>query len=222
MERRFSNQNVRIESRADGKKGIVGRGIVYYDGTPETEYVLWDDQWGRAVERIMPGAADKALARPDDIRGLFNHDPSQVLGRNKAGTMKLTSDAAGVNYDIEAGDTSVARDVMAHIERGDVSGSSFSFNIPPAGQVWTSTTDQSGRAMDTREITDLELYDLGPVTFPAYDKTTAGVRSAGDMQEARAARDEWRRAGVAALDADQAQAAEVQKISLDTAAAASL
>lgn len=193
MERRFSSEQVRVESRADGKKGIVGRGIVYYDGTPATEFVLWDDQYGRAVERIMPGAADKALARPDDIRGLFNHDPSQVLGRNKAGTMKLSSDSAGVNYDIEAGDTSVARDVMAHIERGDVSGSSFSFNIPPAGQVWTSKADESGRSMDTREITDLELFDLGPVTFPAYLATTAGVRAAGDVKEARAAREQYYR-----------------------------
>lgn len=175
-ERRFSGGKVELREDAAGKR-IVGTGILYYDGTPATEFVLWDDRYGRAVERVMPGAAKAAVAR-DDIRGLFNHDPNLVLGRNKAGTMAVSETTKGVDYDIKAGDTTAARDVVAHLERGDVSGSSFSFTIPVGGQKWTIIESADGRMNEIREISDMEIYDMGPVTFPAYENTTAGLREA--------------------------------------------
>lgn len=193
MERRSTQHPVKVEKRADGSPAIAGYGAVFYDGTPATEYVLWDDSYGRAVERILPTAFDGALTRPDDVRGLFNHEPSQLLGRTASKTMTLSKDSVGLKYEIQPGETAISRDVIAHIQRGDVSGSSFSFSIPNAGQRWTSTSDQDGRVNEVREILAVELYDTGPVTFPAYDKTTAGVRAAGDVAEARAARDAWRK-----------------------------
>jgi uncharacterized protein len=195
MERRFvsSEKNmVRVDMMPDGKKKIVGYAAVFYDPTDDgTEFVLWDDSWGRAVERIMPGAFDMALSRPDDCRGLFNHDPSMMLGRTKAGTMSLAKDATGLTYAIEPGDTGCGQDVMAHIARGDVTGSSFGFNIPPQGQKWTSMTDENGKVQEIRELLSVELLDCGPVTFPAYEAATAGIRSKSGVEEARAARDAW-------------------------------
>lgn len=170
MERRFvPNREVRVAG-GDGKPTIIsGYGAVFYDGTPETEYVLWDDRYGRAVERILPGAFDAVLAKPDDVRGLFNHDANMVLGRNKAGTMRLGVDSVGLEYQIEAGDTQIARDVMQHISRGDVNGSSFSFSLQSDGQVWTITGESDGKTNELREIKAVSvLYDVGPVTFPAY------------------------------------------------------
>lgn len=199
MERRFSESQraVSVEKRADGKATITGYAAVFYDGTAATEYELWNDTYGRAVERILPGAFDGALSRPDDVRGLFNHDANQVLGRTKAGTMRLSVDAVGLKYEIDAADTGTATEVAALIQRGDISGSSFAFSISNAGQRWTSTTDASGKASELREILAVELFDVGPVTFPAYDKTTAGLRAAGDVNEARAARDAWVKANPA-------------------------
>ena len=66
MERRFlDNQRAGVQVRAaEGQPAVIaGYGAVFYDGTPATEYVLWDDRWGRAVERILPGAFDGALQR---------------------------------------------------------------------------------------------------------------------------------------------------------------
>ena len=106
MERRFiatSVAAVRATKREDGKPIIAGYGAVFYDGTPETEYKLWDDM----VERIMPGAFDRAISEKHDVRGLFNHDPNHVLGRTKSGTMKLSVDSKGLADEIETGATTI-------------------------------------------------------------------------------------------------------------------
>ena len=170
--------SVRLVRQGAEVKSIVGYGAVFYDGTADTEYRVWDD----FVERIAPGAFDRALAEADDVRGLFNHDPNQVLGRTSSGTMRLKVDKKGLVYEIEADDTQVARDVQRFIERGDVTGSSFSFEI----------TDQEWRTedgVDIREIQGVKLYDTGPVTFPAYPGTEAELRT--ERAEVQRSHEEW-------------------------------
>lgn len=185
MERRSTlNTTVKLETREDGKPPkINGIGAVYYDGTPDTEYELWDG----ARERIMPGAFDGVL--DNDVRGLFNHDPSQVLGRTTSGTMRLKADKEGLHYEIDGADTSVSRDVQEHLRRGDVSGSSFAFSV--SDERWVKEDN-----VEVREVTRIgALYDTGPVTYPAYESTTAGVRAAPNAggDEARASYDAWKR-----------------------------
>jgi HK97 family phage prohead protease len=187
MERRFIFHNatpVQLVKRAEGDPAkIVGVGAVFYDGTPNTEYELWNNKAERAVERVMPGACAKALARPDDVRGLFNHDPNQLLGRTSAGTMKLSADGLGLKYEIDPGNTSIARDVTEHLNRKDVTGSSFAFIVDE--ERWTETKDAAGKWNSVREIQSVTLFDCGPVTYPAYEATSAGTRAAGDVCEAR-------------------------------------
>lgn len=188
MERRFlatKIANVRADNRDDGTPIIAGYGAVFYDGTEATEYKLYDDM----VERIMPGAFDRAIAEKHDVRGLFNHDPNQILGRTKSGTMKLSIDATGLAYEIEPGETNVSKDVQVHLSRGDVSGSSFSF-VPSDAQ-WIEQTKE-GKTVFIREIRSVDLYDVGPVTFPAYQTTTAGVRSIDEVREARESLNKFR------------------------------
>lgn len=180
MERRFIPApacNVRLLKRAgdDGPSIIQGYGSVFYDGTPETEFELWHD----VFERIMPGTFDRAIAE-DDVRGLFNHDPDHVLGRNTASTMLLVVDKKGLRYEIDAPDTQLGHDLGVSIGREDVTGSSFSFNV--TDEEWRT---ENGK--EIREISGVRLFDVGPVTFPAYEGATAAVRSDGDVAEARAA-----------------------------------
>ena len=52
-----------------------------------------------------------------------------MLGRNQAGTLRLSEDDTGLAYEIDLPDTQAARDVYALIERGDVSQSSFAFKV---------------------------------------------------------------------------------------------
>ena len=206
MDRRYIENKaarVKVEKREDGTARIVGYGAVYYDGTPGTEFRLWDG----AVERIMPGAFDRAV-KEDDVRGLFNHDPNMLLGRTSAGTMRLSIDDTGLLYDIDADPkTRAGRDVPAMIDRKDLQGSSFSFTV--TDQTWARENET-----DIREVRGVRLFDTGPVTFPAYEATTTGLR-AEIMAEARDAYRMWN-AARAIIEA-QAAAARARALELESA-----
>jgi HK97 family phage prohead protease len=189
---RVSRHAPRLETRADDSRAIVGYAAVFYRaGDPGSQYELYSDLW----ERIMPGAFDRAL-REDDVRGLFNHDPNQLLGRNKAGTLTLSVDATGLRYEIPCdSDSGLHKDVARMLERGDLSGSSFSFSLGEQGNVvWR---EEGG--ITIREIHGVRLWDVGPVTFPAYEATSAGLRSGGEASDVRAELEAWR------LTRDEAQ-----------------
>lgn len=183
MERRFTaidGAPVRAEGEGEERK-IAGLAAVYYDGTPETEYELW----AGARERIMPGAFDRAIAE-DDVRGLFNHNPDHLLGRTPK-TLRLRSTSDGLEYEMTPPDTQIARDVQVNLDAGNLSGSSFAFEI--LEEEWRDEGDG-----EVREIRATRLYDVGPVTYPAYEATTAGLRSEDGGEEARKSREKWRAA----------------------------
>jgi len=175
----FTRGRDRLQVRADEQKvrTIAGYGAVFYrEGDPGTEYQLWDDM----VERIMPGAFDRAL-REDDVRSLFNHDPNFVLGRNTAQTLRLSIDAVGLRYEVDP--PASRADVCDSVERGDVDGSSFMFEILEV--VWREV-----EKLYIREIHQVKLWEVGPVVFPAYESSTAGLRNdyAQKIREERSAR----------------------------------
>lgn len=173
IERRdyFCASSLSLETREDAAPEIVGLASVFYDGTERTEYEVMPG----FRERIMPSAFDEALSRPDDVRGLFNHEPTNLLGRTSSGTMRLEKAPEGLRYRIQPGETQVSRDVMEHIRRGDVTGSSFAFFVTRS--TWIESGD-----VDIRQIDSVELWDVGPVTYPAYSATSVGVRALGDVE----------------------------------------
>jgi len=180
---------VQLEQRADDKPArIRGHAAIFYDGTTDTEFRLWDD----AVERIMPPAFDQVLSRPDDVRGLFNHDPNQLLGRTSAGTLSLAIDRRGLSFSVDPGATTVARDVTEHVRRGDVQGASFSF-------IATDERWEKQDGIEVRELHGVQVFDVGPVTFPAYQATDVQARAI-----ARASRDAWQAGGAGGAGFDPA------------------
>lgn len=126
-------------------------------------------------EQIAPGAFRKALAQAD-IRGTFDHE--LVLGRTTNQTLRLSEDERGLRYEIEPNPKdSQAMDAVARIQRGDVTGSSFGFRVAEGGETWTRSAGAG--QLPLRVITEFELIrDVGPVSFPAYEETTAEARSA--------------------------------------------
>lgn len=120
----------------------------------------------------------EAFAETDmeDVRALFNHDSNFVLGRTKAGTLRLMVDESGLAYEIDMPDTQLGRDMYESIKRGDISQSSFAFTIED---------DEYLKEGDTvyRTIKKIKkLYDVAPVTFPAYESTSVQARKIDELK----------------------------------------
>lgn len=186
----------------DGPKTIHGYAAVYYDGTPATEFVLWGD----IRERIMPGAFDGVM--DDDVRSLFNHDENMVLGRCNAGTLAISLDDRGLSFDVTP--PSARGDVLEAVERGDVTGASFMFSLArdKGGEVVWRENDEG----DIREIVKVaELFDVGPVTFPAYEATAAQAR---DITAAQGEYDRMERERREHAQADERRRADADAIAV--------
>jgi HK97 family phage prohead protease len=180
VERRVLFRSVTLEHRVGTDYPYVaGLGAVFYRAEdPGTEFDIFGD--GSVMERIMPGAFSRTLREMDQI-GCFNHDPNLLLGRKSAGTMRLGVTELGLAYEITPPDTQAGRDVCTSIKRGDVCGSSFTF-MPRKGGT-RMIPQMNGNCV--RELHDVDVFDVGPVSNPAYASTTAGMRALGDQIELR-------------------------------------
>lgn len=148
---------IEIREAPDGPSRIVGRAVPYGELSLDL---------GGFREIIVAGAFDIA---DKDIRSLWQHDASKVLGRTTAGTMTLTADERGIYPDITVPNTTWAQDAMISLKRGDVSGFSFGFVVDEDNWVVT------GREI-VRQVLHAQLLEVSPVTFPAYPTTSAQVR----------------------------------------------
>jgi HK97 family phage prohead protease len=162
MERRalIAPLEVRAESRT-----IAGYAAVFNSET---------DIGGMFREQIAPGAFKPSLSA--DVRALFDHDTSHVLGRTKAGTLRMAEDDHGLAVEIDLPDTQTGRDLRESMARGDIDGMSFGFRVTK--QEW----DESGE-VPLRTIREVELFEVSVVTFPAYADTEVALRSLEDARK---------------------------------------
>ena len=174
IERRIIATQLEVRAAGDAPASLVGYAAVF-----NRDAVIA----GMFRERIAAGAFESAI-REDDVRALFNHDPNCVLGRNTAGTLRLTEDETGLRYEVDPPDTQIARDLMVSIKRGDVNQSSFGFQV--VREEWS--TPENRAELPTRTILEARLFDVSPVTYPAYEETTAEARAqAATLVESAAA-----------------------------------
>ena len=115
-------------------------------------------------ERIQRGAFEGRL--DDDVRLLFNHNNDTPFARTKNGTLKLTTDERGLYYKADIIDTQAGRDLYAMVKRGDVTQSSFAFSI--------SERSYDEGVMVIEKVG--QLFDVSPVTYPAYEATSVVAR----------------------------------------------
>lgn len=157
-------------------------------------YFLRFDEWteinslyeGRFMERITSGAASKTLSENrDGIRILFNHGYDPQIGEKPLTKPELTEDKSGVKYEGELFDTSYNRDLVPALEAG-VLGASFCFRV--VQETWNEEPGPSPSnplGLPERTLTEIGISEGGPVTFPAYEGATAGVRSTTDARLAK-------------------------------------
>ena len=120
MSKELEKRTYNIEFRAEEGDGrtVSGYAAVYRSVSNE----LWGFE-----EVIEPGAFDGADF--SDVRALFNHNPDHILARTSSGTLSLTNDEDGLKYEFEMPDTTLGRDLLVMMKRGDISQSSFAFTI---------------------------------------------------------------------------------------------
>ncbi len=160
IERRFLS-GLDVRAKADNAlPQIVGYAAVFNEVTTRS--------WFKEV--ILPGAFDRTLRDNLDIRALVQHDSAMVIGRTKAKTLALRTDTKGLFSEIDPPDTQVGRDTVESIRRGDIDGMSIGFIVRTDN--WKLVD-----GWDYREISDIDLIEVSPVTFPQYTGTSAQVRS---------------------------------------------
>jgi len=131
------------------------------------------EDFGGFVEQIKPGAFDGVLER-SDVRALINHDSNQLLARSASGTLNLIVDDKGLKYSFEVPNTSYGNDLLEMVRRGDLTQSSFGFSLSSEGYEWEKREDGTR----VRSITKIDkLFDVSPVTYPAYPDTEIAKRS---------------------------------------------
>jgi HK97 family phage prohead protease len=159
IERRLS-KDTEIRAEGDGKK-LVGYAAVFNS--------LSEELWGFR-EKIAPGAFQRSINAGADVRALFNHDPNFVLGRTTAKTLSLSEDSRGLKVEISPPDIQWANDLVASITRKDITQMSFGFRV--VKEQWEEKEDEN-----IRTLLDVDLFDVAPVTFPAYTGTSIQSRS---------------------------------------------
>jgi uncharacterized protein len=158
--RNFPVQELRAISDENGLRKITGYAAVF-DSLSE--------DLGGFREKIDKGAFKETI-KNDDIRALKNHNDDYVLGRNKSGTLALSEDTHGLKIDIVPPDAQWAKDLMVSMDRGDIDQMSFGFQT--ISDRW-ETKDKE----EVRTLEEVKLFDVSPVTFPAYPDTSVALRS---------------------------------------------
>jgi uncharacterized protein len=162
--------SLEIERRSVGDLGAAGRTVQGYAilfGQPA--------DLGDFTEVIEPSAVDRTLSEDIDVRALLDHSDStlRVLGRRSAGTLRMEKDARGLRVAIDIPKTAAGDDILALVERRDVTGMSFSFGVVrPGGERWEQRNGKPWRT-----LTDLRIPEVSVVAFPAYPSTSIAKRS---------------------------------------------
>lgn len=166
MERRFCDRRLELRA-AEGESArpvIRGYGVVFNSPTVYGDY----------LEMVAPDAFDDVDM--SDVRILFNHDPNYILGRTASKTARVGIDEQGVWYEVDP--PKWADGLVETISRGDVTQSSFGFAVA------TDRIQEMEDGRKLRVITKISrLFDLSPVTYPAYQDTEAVVRSLQERME---------------------------------------
>lgn len=142
------------------------------------KFGVWADI-GWFKEKVRIGAFSKTI-RENDVRCLENHDPHLILGRTSARTLELREDDIGLWFRSALPETQYAKDLKENIDNGNITGCSFMFDVINAS--WNNDLTE-------RELIEVRLFDVGPVTFPAYEQTEVQARDARSVLSVQARRD---------------------------------
>lgn len=172
-------QDELFELREDenGMPVLVGHFAVF------NEWTTINSRWeGTFLERIAPGAFDKTFAENRrNMRVLFQHGKDPQIGEKILGPIaELRSEDHGAYYEVPLYDTAYNRDLVPGL-RDNQYGASFRFRAMKEERVERpEESEHNPDGLPERTISEAKVMEFGPVTFPAYEGASAGLRSATD------------------------------------------
>lgn len=138
-------------------------------------------------ETIHRGAITNQTLAESDVFALFNHNENDVLARSNRGkgSLTLTLDNIGLKYSFDAPNTQAGNELLEHINRGEIEGSSFAFYVDTQDTEAEKWTKQDGELY--RDIYKIAyVADVSPVYSPAYGSTTCSARAAEMIKKSEA------------------------------------
>lgn len=146
-------------AKGDGSGRLVGRVHTFGE--------MGVMQGSPNLQTFLPGAFDAVLRDPNtDARAFWQHDPRWILGRQGNGSLRLELADDGLDYELTPAPTSYAADLMALVDRGDIT--EMSFGIVPGKFTLSKLPD--GRTLQTHSEV-AALFDISPVAEGAFGAT---------------------------------------------------
>jgi len=171
-----------VEFRA-AEKEDDGIGLLEGEFAVFNEWTEINSAWeGNFLERIAPTAMNKTFdENRAGMKVLYDHGHDPQIGNKPLGPIRdLYPTETGARYGVPLFDTSYNRDLLPGLKAG-VYGASFRFKvIREEFEKNPARSDYNPRGLPERTITEARVMEFGPVTFPAYEGATAGVRSLTD------------------------------------------
>jgi HK97 family phage prohead protease len=154
---------------------VSGYGIVF--NSDSLPLVIHDRSNGfvKVYERITRESIQEADMT--DVIAAFNHNFEKLMGRTTSNTLQLSIDDKGVFYSFEAPPTQAGDDLLTHLQRKEISGSSFTFTID--AEEGYDIIERGDGSLEATPKRITKIYEMGPVINPAYPMTTAENRSQG-------------------------------------------
>jgi HK97 family phage prohead protease len=164
--------------------GDAEEGVLFGEFARFNEWTEINSMWeGRFLERIAPGAFDRAIAEDlDRVKVLYDHGHDPQLGNKPLGTIRsVTPTKTGVAYEVDLIDTDYNAGFIKPAARAGLLGASFRFGVRADSWVEPERATKSNpEKLPERTLTDVRLHEFGPVTFPAYAGASASMRSDTD------------------------------------------
>lgn len=149
-----------VEGSAEAGMTFIGYAAVFNSASEPLPF----------TEVIERGAFARSLKSRNDVKLLINHDTGRVLGSTRAGTLRLVEDETGLRAEADLPPTTDGKDISISLQRGDIRSMSFGFTVPAGGDSWNADGT-------VRTLKSVRLHEVSIVTFPAYEATSASVRS---------------------------------------------
>lgn len=167
----YRNQQYEI---SEENRSFSGYGIVF--NSDSVPMVIYDRDEGhvKVYEQITRESIE--AADTSDVIAAINHNFDKILGRTSSGTLELTIDDTGMKYRLsELPNTTYANNLRESASRGDISGSSFTFSLDMSEGYDIEERGNGDLVARPKKI--VRVYEMGPVTNPAYPATIAENRS---------------------------------------------